>query len=94
MEVAASVVGGGDAQDGAKGLPVEQEDAFVAVARFGEVALGHDEPAAVVGGGLEDRAQVRVAGAGEEDYAAPAAIERLDHHAVVAAPEEVVELAE
>ena len=80
VQVAARVVGRGHAQHRAQRLAVDQQDALVALAHLGQVALGHRPAAAEVGRLLQDRSGVGIALADVEDAEAARGVQRLDHH--------------
>ena len=62
------------------GSPSSEQDALVALAHLGEVALRHRRPRAEARRLLEDREQVPVARAHVEDALAAAPVERLHDH--------------
>src|SRR6185369_8881533 len=68
-------------------LAVDHQDALVAVADLGNVALGDREVAAFGGQRLDDDVEVRIAAPAAEDRAPAHAVERLEHDVAVLADE-------
>src|SRR6185369_11367067 len=64
-------------------LAVDHQDALVAIADLGKVALRDGEVAALVGQRLDDDVEIRIAAAAAEDRASAHAVERLEHDVAV-----------
>src|SRR5690606_19162302 len=83
MQVGAGLAFGGNTVDGTDRLAIHDDDALVALADFGEIALHHEGFAEGLLEQLEQRGEV-VAALFDEEHAGPAiAVERLDDDVAV-----------
>jgi len=63
-----------------KRLAIEEDEAFVALANFRQVALRHGETAAVVGCHFDQGVEVAISAVQMKDTCTAATVQRLDNH--------------
>ena len=92
VEIGSGLALRGNAENGAEGLAVDQQDALVALPHLGDVALRHRPPGTEARHLLEDREEVAIVVTQMEDALAALAAERLHDHLAAELGEEVDEL--
>ncbi len=78
VDVAADVAAGGDPEDGAQGLTLEEEDPLVTLGDLGDQLLDDGHAPAAVGHRLDEPAEVSAAEPDGVDAGAPMPVHRLD----------------